>query len=97
MTTRLAAVLIAVLALTGCGAAASPYDTAWEACVDMNTALHPDGVVDARDGQTLDAEEICHSTVATQGKDRFTALFNDAAWVECFSDAGRVAACDPPD
>lgn len=91
--------VVLLFALTGCASSEDPYDTAWANCVEMNAAVYPDGLTDARDGQILDAEEICHSTVATQGQERFTELFNDSVWVECYADVIRGTkrgACDPP-
>ncbi|KIC59950.1 hypothetical protein [Microbacterium hominis] len=81
--------LVGVLALTGCAASATPYDAAWKTCVEQNRISYPDGLKDARDGKLMDAEEICHSTVATQGKEEFTAFYTDESHWKPYHDALR--------
>lgn len=53
----------------------------------MNTRAYPDGLVNAETGRTLTAEEVCHSTIATQGEPWFTEFFNDPERVKVYEDA----------
>lgn len=87
-----ASALVAAAGLAGC----TPEDRLGEAlatCIEMNQQRHPGGITDARDGQLLDAEEICYATVATQGKERFIELFSNAEWVACYARA--ETSCTP--
>lgn len=73
---RAAILLAGVLVLTGC-ASTDPYDTAWQACLDLNREVYPTGLLNAETGRTLTADEICHSTIAAQGRPWFIEFYND--------------------
>lgn len=82
----LAIAALGLLTLSGCAATPTPYEVAWAACLEMNGELYPDGLENAEDGELYDAERLCHSTEAAQGKDEFITLFTDPEWIKMYSD-----------